>query len=198
MRVANEVVQLLVQSAGSWLFEGIRSGLTGREWTALRFLARANGFSKTPSALAAFLGTPRSAATQIAASLQSEGLIVRKPSPHDKRSITLCVTREGEKLLERDPINALRDQIAALEVEDRSQLRDSLRQVLLRLDVAQHRQHADVCSQCMFLVESDEGKHRHFKCRFFRQSIAPKDLSLLCTYFEGPQQMSLAAQTSRA
>lgn len=198
MTLANEVVQLLVQSAGSWRFEGIRSGLSESEWAALRFLARANGFSRTPSALAVFLGTPRSAATQIAAILQSKGLIVRKPSPHDKRSITLCVTHEGEKFLESDPINALRDQIAALEVEDRSQLRDSLRQVLLRLDVPQRRQHADVCSQCMFLAESDEGKQRHFKCRFFRRSIAPKDTSLLCTYFEGPQQTSFAAQTSRA
>lgn len=198
MGVANEVVQLLLQSAGSWLFEGLRSGLSDSEWSALRFLARANEFSRTPSALTAFLDTHRSAAAQIAAILQSKGLVVRKPSSYDKRSITLSVTREGEKFLERDPINALREQIVALEDENRSQLRNSLREILIRLDVAQRRQNADVCSQCLFLVENDEGKHRHFNCRFFRRSVAPRDTSLLCTYFEPRPQKSLAAKTSTA
>lgn len=184
MRMANEIVQLLVQSAGSWLFEGSRSGLSDREWMALRFLALANRFSKTPTALAGFLGTTRSIASQIAAILLEKGLVVRKPSAEDKRSITLCITREGEKFLERDPINALRDQLVALEDSDRSRLRDTLRRVLVGLDVAERRHHTDVCSQCVFLVEDGDGKDRHFECRFFRKSIAEKETTLLCTYFE--------------
>ncbi|PJG55275.1 MarR family transcriptional regulator [Bradyrhizobium forestalis] len=184
MRMANEIVQLLVQSAGSWLFEGHRSGLSDREWMALRFLALANRFSKTPTALADFLGTTRSAASQIAAVLLEKGLVVRKSSAEDKRSITLCITREGEKFLERDPINALRDQLVTLEVSDLSRLRDTLRRVLVRLDVAERRHHTDVCNQCMFLVENGGGKDRHFKCRLFRKSIAEKETTLLCTYFE--------------
>lgn len=185
MQLAIEILQLLVQSADSWLFEGSLAGLSDREWMALRFLARANRFSRTPTALASFLGTTRSAASQITASLQSKGLMVRKPSAEDRRSIALCITGEGERFLERDPINGLRDQLVALEVSDRSRLRDSLRRVLDGLDAAKRRHHADVCSQCMFLVESGEGKDRHFKCRFFRKSIAPKDTMLLCAYFEG-------------
>ncbi|TYO66150.1 MarR family transcriptional regulator [Bradyrhizobium hipponense] len=185
MRMAIEILQLLVQSADSWLFEGNRSGLSDREWMALRFLARANRFSRTPTALASFLSTNRSAASQIVAVLQNKGLVVRKPSAEDKRSIALCVTGEGETLLERDPINALRDQIVALEVPDRSQLRDTLRRVLIGLDVAERRYHPGVCSQCMFLVESGEGKDHHFKCRLFRKSIDQKEMTLLCTYFEG-------------
>ncbi|MBR0843134.1 MarR family transcriptional regulator [Bradyrhizobium liaoningense] len=185
MSMAIEIVQLLIQSADSWLFEGSRSGLSDREWMALRFLARANRFSRTPTALASFLGTTRSVASQIAAVLQNKGLVARKPSADDKRSITLCITGDGERFLERDPINALRDQIVALEVPDRSRLRDTLRRVLVGLDVAQRRHHTDVCSQCMFLIESGEGKERHFKCRLFRKSLAQKETSLFCAYFEG-------------
>lgn len=184
MRMANEIVQLLVQSAGSWLFEGSRSGLSDREWMALRFLALANRFSKTPTALADFLGTTRSAASQIAAVLLEKGLVVRKPSTDDKRSITLCITREAEKFLERDPINALRDQLVALDVSDRSRLRDTLRRVLVGLDVAERRHHTDVCNQCMFLIENGGGKDRHFKCRLFRKAMAERETTLLCTYFE--------------
>jgi DNA-binding MarR family transcriptional regulator len=184
MRVAVEIVQLLVQSAGTWLFEGHRSGLSDREWMALRFLALANRFSKTPTALAGFLGTTRSVASQIAAVLLEKGLVVRKPSAEDKRSITLCVTREGEQFLERDPINVLRDQLMALEGSDRSRLRDTLRRVLVGLDVAERRHHTDVCGQCMFLIESGEEKDRQFKCRLFRKSIAQNETTLLCTHFE--------------
>ncbi|WP_342279243.1 MarR family transcriptional regulator [Bradyrhizobium ottawaense] len=185
MRLAIEILQLLVQSADSWLFEGSLAGLSDREWMALRFLARANRFSRTPTALASFLGTTRSVASQIAAVLESKGLMVRKPSAEDKRSIALCITSEGEKVLERDPINVLRDQLVTLELPDRSQLRDTLRRVLDGLDVAKRRHNADVCGRCMFLIESGEGKDRHFKCRLFRKSIAPRDTTLLCAYFEG-------------
>ncbi|RXH22206.1 MULTISPECIES: MarR family transcriptional regulator [Bradyrhizobium] len=185
MSMATEIVQLLVQSAGSWLFEGTRSGLSDREWMALRFLALANRLSRTPTALAGFLGTTRGGASLITAALLDKGLVVRKPSAEDKRSITLCVTGEGKKLLERDPIHALRDQIVALEGSDRSRLRDTLRRVLVGLDVAERRHHTDVCSQCMFLVASGEDGDRHFKCRLFRKSIALKETSQLCTYFEG-------------
>lgn len=184
MKLAIEVLQLLVQSADSWLFEGALAGLGYREWMALRFLSRANRFSRTPTALASFLSTTRSAASQITAALQSKGLIVRKPSAEDKRSIVLCLTGEGERFLERDPINDLRDQLVALDLTDRSRLRDTLRQVLEGLDIAKRRHHADVCGQCMFLVESGEGKDCYFKCRLFRKSIAPEDTTLLCTYFE--------------
>ncbi|MDD1521371.1 MULTISPECIES: MarR family winged helix-turn-helix transcriptional regulator [Bradyrhizobium] len=185
MRLAIEIVQLLIQSADTWLFEETLSGLSDREWMALRFLARANRFSRTPTALASFLGTTRSVASQIAAVLQSKGLMVRKPSAEDKRSIALCITGEGERFLERDPINALRDQLVSLELPDRSRLRDTLRHVLDGLDAGKRRHRADVCGQCVFLIESEAGKERSFKCRLFRKPIREKETTLLCTYFEG-------------
>lgn len=184
--MAIEILKLLVRSADSWIFEGSLAGLSDREWMALRYLARANKFSRTPSALASFLGTTRSATSQIAAALQSKGLMVRKPFAEDKRSIALCLTGEGEKFLKRDPMNALRDRLVALDVTDQSRLRDTLRSALDGLDVVgKRRHHADVCTECMFLVERGEGKDRHFRCQFFRKSIALEDTTRLCAYFEG-------------
>ncbi|OPY96532.1 MarR family transcriptional regulator [Bradyrhizobium sacchari] len=183
--MAIEILKLLVRSADSWIFEGSLSGLSDREWMALRYLARANKFSRTPSALANFLGTTRSAASQIAAALQSKGLVARKPFAEDKRSIALCLTEEGEKFLKRDPMNALRDRLVALDVTDQFRLRDTLRSVLDGLDVGKRRHHADICTECMFLIERGEGKDRHFRCQLFRKSIAQKDTTQLCAYFEG-------------
>jgi DNA-binding MarR family transcriptional regulator len=196
MRTASEIVQLLVQSTGTWLFEDSRLGLTDREWAVLRFLAHANRFSRTPSALASFLSTTRSTASQISAVLQKKGLVDRRTSAQDKRSITLGVTPQGKKFLARDPINALRDQIASLGLDDQSRLRDALRRALVQLDANQRRHYADTCSKCIFLAETRSGKDRHLKCRRFRKTIVPEDTGLLCTSFEERIEKSFAAQPS--
>ncbi|WP_342733204.1 MarR family transcriptional regulator [Bradyrhizobium sp. B117] len=195
MKIETEVVELLLQTANAWLFEGQHSGLSDREWMALRFLGRANRFSRTPSALAGFLDTNRGRASQIAAVLESKGLVTREPSPEDKRSIILRVTSQGKKLLERDPVNVLRDQIAALAVDDRSRLRDTLRHVLSRHDVVRGRHHADICSACIFLSESGSASDNQFKCRFFRKSVSSKDISLLCSHFEGKAASAVVIPT---
>lgn len=106
MPLAREAVELLVQAARAWYFEGNQHGLRDREWMALRFLGRANRFSRTPSALAGFIGSTRATASQIVKTLESRSFLVRKPSHEDKRSVVLHVTAQGEKCLsQHDPIN---------------------------------------------------------------------------------------------
>ena len=189
MTLARETVELLVQAARIWYFEGSRHGLRDREWMALRFLARANRFSLTPSALANFVGTPRGTASQIVKVLEKKGFLLRQPAADDKRSVILCVTAQGEKFLGHDPINVLVKAIAALSVERQTSSRDALRQVLDWLDITQHRQHADICKECTFLTEnSAEAAAGHaspqFTCRFFRTAITPDETALLCANFE--------------
>jgi predicted transcriptional regulator len=188
MTLARETVELLVQAARIWHFEGSRHGLRDREWTALRFLARANRFSRTPSALANFVGTTRGTASQIVKVLEKKGFLVRKPA-EDKRSVILCVTAQGEKFLGHDPINVLVKAIAALGVERQTSSRDALRQALDWLDVTQHRQHADICKECTFLTENSAeavagNASPQFTCRFFRTAITPDEAALLCANFE--------------
>jgi MarR family transcriptional regulator, negative regulator of the multidrug operon emrRAB len=189
MTLARETVELLVQAARIWYFEGSRHGLRDREWMALRFLARANRFSRTPSALANFVGTTRGTASQIVKVLEKKGFLERKPAAEDKRSVILCVTAQGEKFLAHDPINVLMKAVAALSVERQTSSRDALRQVLDRLDVTQHRQHADICKECTFLTENGAeavagNASPQFTCRFFRAAITSDETALLCANFE--------------
>jgi MarR family transcriptional repressor of emrRAB len=189
MTLARETVELLVQTARIWHFEGSRHGLRDREWMALRFIARANQFSRTPSALANFVGTTRGTASQIVKVLERKGFLVRKPSADDKRSVILCVTAQGEKFLGHDPINVLVKAIAVLSVDRQTSSRDALRQVLDWLDITQQRHHADICRECTFLTEnSTDGAAGNgcpqFTCRFFRAAIAPDETTLLCATFE--------------
>ena len=93
MILAREAIELLGQMARILWFEGTKHGLRDREWMALRFLSRANRFSRTPSALASYVGTTRGTASFIIGELERLGYLERKRSATDKRigSPTLSV-----------------------------------------------------------------------------------------------------------
>ena len=70
-------------------------GLNPAQWEALRFLARANRYSRSPSALAEFLGTTKGTASQTVIALESKGLVSRTRRASDRRSVDLEVTPLG-------------------------------------------------------------------------------------------------------
>nr|WP_141938813.1 MarR family transcriptional regulator [Bradyrhizobium sp. UNPA324] len=187
MTAAREAVDLLIQAASSWRFEDNRHGLLDREWMALRFLARANRFSRTPSALAHFVGISRATASQTVGRLEDKGYIQRTRSDQDKRSVVLDVTPRGENVLASDPIAPLVNAIAGLAV-GANKFRDLLRNVLEQLDARRDRHHADSCRQCIFLTEptSKRGSKTlpEYTCRFFRAGLSGSELDLLCVNFE--------------
>lgn len=190
MPLDREAVELLIQAARAWYFEGDQHGLRDREWMALRFLGRANRFSRTPTALAGFIGATKTTASQIVKTLESKSYLVRKPSHEDKRSVVLCVTAQGEKCLsQHDPINHVLNAVTALGTEECTRLRGSLTRILNHLDATHQRLNASTCRDCMFLAERGPGitKGRataEFMCRLYRAPISLEETELLCTNFE--------------
>ncbi|MBM7484874.1 MULTISPECIES: MarR family winged helix-turn-helix transcriptional regulator [Bradyrhizobium] len=188
MYLAREAIELLGQMARILWFEGAKHGLRDREWMALRFLSRANRFSRTPSALASYVGTTRATASFIIGELERLGYIERKRSAMDKRSVLLSVTQQGKKFLVRDPTSVLLEAIAVLDDEAKTRFRDTLRHALDQADAAEQRHHTDVCKRCIFLREdrttTDSRTTAEFSCRLFRAPIAEAEVDLLCTSFE--------------
>jgi DNA-binding MarR family transcriptional regulator len=192
MNPARESIELLDQIARTVWFEGTKHGLRDREWMALRFLSRANRFSRTPSALARYVGTTRGTVSVLIDELERLGYLERKRSAEDKRSVMLSLTQKGKKVLVRDPVNVLVDAIATLDDEGKVRLRDALRHVLDQSDVAEQKQHADVCKRCIFLradrMSTESRTSAEFTCRLFRAAIAEEEIELLCTSFEHHRQ----------
>lgn len=192
MPIIRETVELLVQAAGACNVSDNRRGLRDREWAALRFLARANRFSKSPSALAHYIGATRATATQLIKMLEDRSYVVRRSSLRDKRSVILCVTAQGERLLtQHDPINSVVHAIAALVAEDRVQLKNSLNAILNRIDSPYQQVNAGVCRDCIFLGKgraatgpSKARANDEFRCRLLRAPLAAHETELLCTRFE--------------
>jgi len=192
MNLAREAIELVGQVARILWFEGTKHGMRDREWMALRFLSRANRFSRTPSALASYVGTTRGTASFIIGELERLGYVERTRSSKDKRSVMLSVTQQGKKFLARDPVNGLVDAFAILDDDSKVRFRDTLRHVLDQADVAEQRHHTDVCKRCIFLREdrtaSENKSTVEFTCRLFRAAIAETEIELLCTSFEHHRQ----------
>ena len=86
---ARETAELLLQVGRLVQAEGYDGELSPAQWMALRFFARANPFSRTPSAFAEFQATTRGTATQAIKALEAGGYLVRQPFKTDGRSVTL-------------------------------------------------------------------------------------------------------------
>jgi DNA-binding MarR family transcriptional regulator len=106
------------------------------QWKAMRYLARANRFSRTPAALADYLASTRGTVSQTLISLEEKGIVARGPSRRDRRSVELSLTASGMRMLKRDPLLALAGDIEAATGprldEFVENLRASLRQAIGR------------------------------------------------------------------
>src|SRR5260370_19205751 len=104
---ARETAELLVQVGRLVQAEGYDGELSPAQWMALRFFARANQFSRNPSAFAEFQATTRGTATQTIKSLEAGGDLGREPAEAGMGSIRFREKRNGEKAAPRDPLAAL-------------------------------------------------------------------------------------------
>ena len=103
----DRIAELLVHVGRAARSEGAGSELTAAQWTCLRFFARANASTRTPSCFASFQATTRGTASQIIKSLERRGLISRSRSDRDGRSVCFDLTGRGRAMLARDPLGDL-------------------------------------------------------------------------------------------
>src|SRR6476620_9399928 len=94
---ARETAELLLLAGRLVQAEGYDGELSPAQWMALRYFARANPFSRTPSAFAEFQATTRGTASQAIKALEAGGYLVRQRSEADGRIFSLRLTNKGNK-----------------------------------------------------------------------------------------------------
>ncbi|RDC67741.1 MarR family transcriptional regulator [Rhodovulum sp. 12E13] len=107
LHAPDRIAELLVHLGRAVQSEDTRSELTAAQWTCLRFFARANDSTRTPSAFASFQATTRGTASQIIKSLERRGLVSRTRSERDRRSVRFDLTEKGRAMLDNDPLRVL-------------------------------------------------------------------------------------------
>jgi DNA-binding MarR family transcriptional regulator len=182
---ARETAELLVQVGRLVQAGGYDGELSPAQWMALRFFARANQFSRNPSAFAEFQATTRGTATQSIKSLEAGGYLVRQPSKTDRRSVSLRLTSKGKKALARDPFEVLVRAVDALDARERTAMCRALHQVLSTLATTGTHRLIGVCQDCMhFCGNLPSTAPSAADCLLLGVPIQPADVGLLCVHFQ--------------
>jgi DNA-binding MarR family transcriptional regulator len=187
--LAREIAELLLLAGRLVQTEGYDGKLSPAQWMALRFFARANSFSRTPSALAQFQATTRGTASQAIKALEAGGYLARQRSRADGRSVTLRLTNKGNKAIARDPFEALVRAVGSLNAQVQSAMHDALRQVLTAVVASGAHRHFGICQDCAYLAgetsrSSTGATGSASQCLLFSAPIEPEDARLLCVHFQ--------------
>jgi DNA-binding MarR family transcriptional regulator len=182
---ARESAELLVQVGRLVQADGYDGELSPAQWMALRFFSRANQFSRNPSAFAEFQATTRGTATQTIKSLEAGGYLVRQASKADRRSVSLRLTRKGNKALARDPFEVLVRAVDTLDAKERTAMRRALHQVMSTLASNGAHRRIGVCQDCThFCCNPPSTGPSATECLLLGVPIKPEDVGLLCIHYQ--------------
>ena len=186
---ARETAELLLLVGRLVQAEAYDGKLSPAQWMALRYFARANPFSRTPSAFAAFQATTRGTASQAIKALEASGYLVRQRSKADGRSVSLRLTNKGNKALARDPFEVLVRAVDSLDVKERTAMHHALHQALTMVTASGAHRRFGVCQDCTYFggerccnptIASPPTSER----QPFGVPIQPADAGLLCVHFQ--------------
>lgn len=157
-------------------------GLNPAQWDSLRFIARANRFSRTPGALAAVLGTTKGTASQTLNALEKKGYLTRVPDPDDRRVRHLEITEQGAALLADDPLNCLERAIARLPDDLSAAFEDSLTRIGIDMQMrCGAQQDLGICEKCgHFEGPTEAGTMR---CGLKQATLTCEDAERYCVNF---------------
>jgi DNA-binding MarR family transcriptional regulator len=186
---ARETAELLLLVGRLVQADGYEGELSPAQWMALRFFARANSFSRTPSAFAEFQATTRGTASQAIKALEAGGYLARQRSEADGRSVTLRLTDKGRKVVARDPFEVLVRAVDSLDPQEQTAIRHAMHRVLTTLAASGTHQHFGVCRDCAHLKremnsDSMNASRSISECLLFGAPIEPDDAILLCVHFQ--------------
>ena len=150
--------------------------LAPAQWEALRFLARANSFSRQPGAVAAWLATTKGTASQTLMALERKGLIRKARHPSDGRVTRLEATAAGLALLQEDPLHGLVEAIARLPPLHAAALSQSLAHIAGELSPEGSKPVFAGCAGCRHL----EAKGEASRCRNFGADLSGEETMLAC------------------
>jgi DNA-binding MarR family transcriptional regulator len=153
--------------------------LTPAQWTALRYFARANRFSRTPSAFSEFHGTTRGTASQTVKSLVTLGLMVRHCNMNDARSALFEVTPAGMAQLTKDPLEDLRDVFRTLPKDIANTLLKALQTAATKLA---NRRDAPTFGNCGDCGHCDQSSDKAY-CHCTHSELVAQDMPALCVDF---------------
>ena len=165
--------------------EALVEGLTPPQWAVFRYFARANRFSRTPSAFAAFHGTTRGTASQTIKNLETQAYLTRMRSAADGRSARLDLTDKARAILAHDPLEALVRAADVLAPGARGHFANGLHRMLGQVARERGTPPFGTCASCEHLEGDDCSREGQapYGCGFVGEPLLLRELDELCINF---------------
>ncbi len=179
MKASDDIAALLERLSRVLQNEAHADGLKPTQWEALRYLARANRFSRSPSAVTAYLGMTKGTVSQTLNALERKGLIRKKSDPADRRNLQLELTARGAALLRRDPVEALTTAAGRLSAGERRDLSDGLEKTLRAALRRRGGRPFGVCKTCRFFQKNAKQGAPH-RCGLLEVPLSAEDGEKIC------------------
>ncbi|MBV17596.1 MAG: MarR family transcriptional regulator [Thalassospira sp.] len=181
---AHKAADLIERIARLMQAEEQKGHLNPAQWEALRYLAKANSFSRTPAALAEYLGSTRGTVSQTLIALEKKECIKRTPSARDKRSVDIALTPTGQQKLVNDPRQKLASCIEA--TRNGLSLQDALSQVLNEAILRNKGKSFGICASCRFFLRTDKPGNAAMpnRCGLLNVPLSDKDSEKICVEHE--------------
>ena len=180
---AAQVIADLIERMGRLAHtQQFAADLNPAQWEALRYLSRANRFSRSPSALAAFFGATKGTTSQTLIALERKGLVVRLRSENDRRSVVLHLTAAGRARLADDPLAMLAAAAGDLAPELQRPLLEGLHHILFAMQRRNGHKPFGQCRTCRFFVHetaAEAAGEPHF-CRLLDVPLNREDTEGIC------------------
>ncbi len=182
-----KVIIDLLERSGRLLQRAFHAdGAHPAQWQVLRYLARANRFSRTPKAIGLYLEATKGTVSQTILALDRKGLVRKSPSPLDARSVTLQLTPRGQAALAGDPLTDIASALEALPVKTQIALGDGLAGLIELMLVKMGGRPFGQCELCRFFQKNKargdrDGPHR---CGLIGVALSADDSSKICVEHE--------------
>ena len=179
MKQTDQVAQLIERLGRLVSNEAHSGGLKPVQWEALRYLARANRFSRTPSAVTAYFGMTKGTVSQTLSALARKGLIKKKNCTADKRGVQLELTRAGRNQLHSDPLSKISVLSDSLAKKDNEKLASGLEHILSGLLHERDGKPFGVCKSCKH-YRPGKTQQSNGRCALLDVALTPEDSELIC------------------
>lgn len=159
-------------------------GLNPAQWAVLRYLGRANRYSRTPTAISDYLGTTRGTMSQTIKALEAKGMIGRATNGRDRRAVLLELTGEGNAALENDPLHCVASVAGALgdELDEASRFLD---RVVDCLQAKSGGLDYGVCTDCTHFCRNSFAPDVH-RCGLTGDPLSVADSTKICVNYSEP------------
>ena len=186
---ARETAELLLQVGRLVQAEGYDGELSPAQWMALRYFARANQFSRNPSAFAEFQATTRGTASQNHQGTRDRWLLGPTAIEGGRANRHSATDEQGKKALARDPFEVLVRAVDSLDAKRQTAMRRALHQVLTTVAVSGAHRRFGVCQDCAHFGREICGNLPSTgllaaKCLLLGVPIQSEDAGLLCVHFQ--------------